>query len=221
MAVPESDPSARAREDGGLTASSANTPGGLDMDRSAARELARKNGVVLVDYDAAWPRLYEEAAARIRSACNDLVVAIEHVGSTSIPGIRAKPYLDIMPGFATFEDGFKAIPAMESLGYESRGEYGIPGRHYFSKWVEGDDSVWKHNVHAYEVGHAEWVRHIVFRDALRAKPALRDEYEALELDLAVRFSDDVNPYADGKTGFVERVIRKFGGPERPAQETPS
>ena len=184
-------------------------------DLSAGRAIARNNGVFLVPYDAAWPALYAEAAAAIREACGELVTRIEHVGSTSIPGIAAKPYLDIMPGFETFEDGFKVVPAMEALGYESRGELGIPGRHYFTKWVEGDDRVWKHNVHAYAVGHGEWVRHLVFRDALRAVPALREEYEALKIELAALHRDEVQPYADAKSEFVERVIRQFGGPERP------
>lgn len=189
------------------------------MEHHAAdRELARRNGVVLVDYDSSWPAQYEEAATRIREVCGGLVVGIEHVGSTSIPGIKAKPYLDIMPGFATFEDGFKVIPAMESLGYESRGEFGIKGRHYFTKWVEGDDRVWKHNVHSYAVGHIEWVRHIIFRDALRADAGLRDEYERLKIHLAATFRDDVNPYADAKTEFVDRVIREHGGPQRPAEK---
>ncbi len=189
-------------------------------DHPSGRELARKNGVVLVDYDPAWPALYAETAAHIQEACGKLVIEIEHVGSTSIPGIKAKPYLDIMPGFSTFDDGFKVVPAMESMGYESRGEYGIPGRHYFSKWTEADDRVWKHNVHGYAVGHVEWVRHLIFRDALRAESALRNEYEALKLELAVRFRDDVDPYSDAKSEFVDRVIRMFGGPGRPVQPLP-
>lgn len=178
------------------------------------RKLAENHGVVLVEYDPDWPLLYGEAAARIQGACRNLVIQVEHVGSTAIPGIRAKPYLDIMPGFAAFEDGFAVVSAMESLGYEARGEFGIPRRHYFTKWVEGDNRVWKHNVHAYAVGDIEWVRHLVFRDALRADAALRDEYEALKVELAARFRDDVNVYAEAKTEFVERVIALHGGPPR-------
>ena len=180
---------------------------------SAGREIAAKNGVVLVEYDPAWPSRYVEAAAGIVAACAGRVTMSEHIGSTSIPGIRAKPYLDIMPGLATFDDGFAIVPAMESLGYSARGEFGIPRRHYFTKWVEDDERVWKHNVHTYVVGDTEWVRHLAFRDALRSDESLRDEYEALKVSLARQF-DDVNLYADAKSEFVDRVIAAHGGPAR-------
>ncbi len=180
----------------------------------AARARLWANRPVLLDYDPAWPAAAAEAAAAILAACTGIVTTVEHVGSTAVPGLRAKPVLDLMPGFATFADGFAAVPAMESLGYEYRGEYGIPGRHYFTKRIEGNDHVWKHNVHAYEVGHPEWVRHLVFRDALRTNNAWRDEYAALKDELALRFPDDVQAYADAKDEFVERVIGAAGGPGR-------
>jgi GrpB-like predicted nucleotidyltransferase (UPF0157 family) len=184
------------------------------------RARARRNGVLLVEYDPAWPQRYQEAAALIRGACGPVLIAIEHIGSTSIPGLASKPYLDIMPGVATFEDGFSLIAGMESLGYASRGEFGIPGRHYFTKWVERDEHIWKHNVHAYPVGHIGWVRHLVFRDALRAHDPVRDEYEALKHRLAAEHPDDVNAYADAKGEFVERVIAAHGGPARPPDFPP-
>lgn len=181
----------------------------------ADRERARKRGVVLVEYDPVWPARFEEAAARIREACGEILAGIEHIGSTSIAGIAAKPFLDLMPGVRTFEDGFKLVAPLESLGYESRGEFGIQGRHYFTKFVEGDEHVWKHNVHAYATDHIEWARHLVFRDALRADSALRDEYELVKRELAARFPDDVDAYAMAKSDFVERVIAAHGGPPRP------
>lgn len=184
------------------------------------RELARRDGVVLVPYDPRWPARYEEAAAAIREACGSVLVAIEHIGSTSIPGIAAKPYLDIMPGLLTYEDGVNVVPGMESLGYEYRGELGIPGRHYFTKWIEGDDHVWKHNVHAYAVDDIEWTRHLVFRDALRATNALRDEYESLKQRLAAEHPDDVDRYAYAKSEFVERILATHGGPQRPPDFPP-
>ncbi len=189
-------------------------------DHSADRVRAEQNGVVLVDYDPLWPDQYEEAARLIREACGPALIAIEHIGSTSIPGLASKPYLDIMPGVATFEDGAKLVPGMRSLGYEYRGEFGIPGRHYFTKWVEADDHVWKHNVHSYAVGHIEWIRHLNFRDALRANDTLRDEYEALKRRLALEHPEEVQAYADAKSEFVERVIATHGGPPRPADFPP-
>jgi GrpB-like predicted nucleotidyltransferase (UPF0157 family) len=110
---------------------------------------------------------------------------------------------------------------MESLGYESRGEMTIPGRHYFTKLIEDDDRVWKHNVHAYATDHIEWTRHLVFRDALRNHNTLRDEYESLKRRLAVQYRDDVNAYAEAKSEFVERVIAAHAGPARPADFPPA
>jgi GrpB-like predicted nucleotidyltransferase (UPF0157 family) len=181
-----------------------------------AEGFAGKGHVRIVPYDPAWPAHFEVAREAILAACNGVVIALEHVGSTAIPGIAGKPYIDLMPGLERFEDGQAMVEGMASLGYSFRGELRIPGRHYFSKWINGDEHVWKHNVHCYAVGHIEWTRHLVFRDALRADPALRDEYERLKFELAARFAKDIEAYADAKSEFVERVILAAGGPQRPA-----
>jgi GrpB-like predicted nucleotidyltransferase (UPF0157 family) len=178
------------------------------------RDKARRGQPVLVPYDARWPERFDEAAAAIQEACGDVIIAVEHIGSTAVTGLTAKPYLDIMPGLRSFEDGRLMVEGMASLGYHARGEFGIPGRHYFSKHIDGDDAVWKHNVHAYAVGHIEWDRHLVFRDALRAGAALREEYAALKRSLAALHTG-IEPYADAKGEFVERVITSHGGPSRP------
>lgn len=180
----------------------------------AALRRARANGVALVPYDPEWPSRFDRAATAIAEACAGVVVTIEHVGSTAIPGLGAKPYIDLMPGLRAWADGPRIVPAMAALGYEYRGEYGVVGRHYFTKFIDGDEHVWKHNVHCYEIGHREWQRHLVFRDALRADEALRDEYWRLKQALAERYPDDVEPYAIGKSDFVERVIAAHGGPAR-------
>lgn len=177
---------------------------------------ARALGVVLRPYDPAWPGRFREAAAVIMEACGGLIVTIEHVGSTSIPGIVAKPYIDIMPGLRRHADGDRIVAPMERLGYEYRGEFGVAGRHFFTRWVDGDRRVWKHNVHCYEVGHVEWRRHLVFRDALRASAELRQSYEVLKRELARVHAADVEAYAAAKSEFVEWVILSAGGPARPA-----
>ena len=179
------------------------------------RKLSSDGGVVLVPYNPLWPERFVDAAFAIAAACPGSVTQIMHVGSTSIPGLAAKPYLDIMPGLAAHADGAAMVGPMKALGYEYRGDFGIPGRHYFTMGIEGDDAVWKHNVHAYEVGHIEWDRHLVFRDALRADSSLAAEYLQLKLDLADRFPTEVQDYANAKTDFVERVLRDHGGPPRP------
>jgi GrpB-like predicted nucleotidyltransferase (UPF0157 family) len=184
------------------------------MDEHEGRARMRAGGPVLVDYDPAWPACFEEAASAIRAASGGLVITVEHIGSTAVAGLRAKPVIDLMPGLGRHEDGPAIVPAMAALGYEYRGEYGVPGRHYFTQWVDDDPHAWKHNVHCYAVGHREWVRHLVFRDALRADPVLRAAYAALKDELALRFPESVEGYAEAKSVFVERVIREAGGPER-------
>ncbi len=182
------------------------------------RDRARAGGVVLRPYDPIWPIRFEEARRGLLEACGGLLVAVEHVGSTAVPGLGAKPYLDLMPGLRRYEDGPGLVEPLAALGYVYRGEYGIRGRHYFNRQVEGDPHVWKHNVHAFAVGHYEWERHLVFRDALRADPALRDQYWAVKVELASRHVDDVEAYAEAKSAFVERVIAAAGGPPRPPEE---
>ncbi len=181
------------------------------------RDRARAQGVVLLPYDPEWPARFEEAKAAILAACGGGLTAIEHVGSTSVPGLGAKPYLDLMPGLRAFEDAAAMLDPMAGLGYEYRGEYGLPGRHYFTKWVEGDAHVWKHNVHTYAVGHIEWTRHLVFRDALRADAGLRQEYWDLKVALSKQFPDNIDAYARAKSEFVERVLAAHGAPARPTQ----
>jgi len=177
----------------------------------------RAGGTVLVPYDPLWPRHFQEIRDQILSVAADLLVEVEHIGSTALPGLAAKPFLDLMPCLRSYDDGLALAERLGVLGYEYKGEYGIPGRHYFSKWIDTGAPACKHNVHAYEVGHAEWTRHLVFRDALRADSALRAEYEAFKENLAAVHHDDVQAYASAKSGFVDAVISRFGGPPRPAQ----
>lgn len=91
--------------------------------------------VLVVEYDAAWPRRYEEERARIVDALGELMTAIEHVGSTAVPGLGGKPVIDIMIGVARQEDGESCVGPLEALGYEYRGEAGIPGRLFFRRGV--------------------------------------------------------------------------------------
>ena len=134
----------------------------------------------LAEYQEAWPRLFEEEARAIRDACGDRLIGIEHIGSTSIPGLAAKPILDIMPLLVRFAEGFDIVPAMESLGYESRGAWGIERRHYF---VKGSPRT--HHVHMYEMGDDEAVRHLLFRDYLRGRPGVAADYERLKRRLTL------------------------------------
>lgn len=171
--------------------------------------------VLLVAPDPRWPALFAEAAARMRDACGDALVAVEHIGSTSVPGLAAKPVIDIMPLFADESARPRVVAALTALGYVHKGESGIPRRSYFGRRTDPASGAWKHNVHAFVAGDAFAVRHLVFRDALRADASVREAYERLKRELAARFPDDVEAYAEAKGEFVDRVIAAAGGPPRP------
>jgi GrpB-like predicted nucleotidyltransferase (UPF0157 family) len=164
--------------------------------------------VIIVDYDPRWPDRFEAAAAAIRGACGERLVGIEHVGSTAVPGLPAKPIIDLMPLVARFEDGAACVEAMTALGYEYRGEFGIPGRHYFVRNESGqaEDERPQEHVHMLVAGSDEAERHLLFRDYLRTHPERRDAYAILKRALALRHGEDREAYTAGKTAFVQATL---------------
>jgi GrpB-like predicted nucleotidyltransferase (UPF0157 family) len=161
-----------------------------------------ERGIVkLAPYDAEWQRLFEEEKARIQAAIGQWVLDIQHVGSTSIPGVVAKPILDIGVAVENFEEASVCIEPLEQLGYEYHGENGIPRRHYF---VMGDPRT--HHLHVNEVHSRDWENQVFFRDYLIQHPEFAQEYAALKLELAGRFPTDRDAYLEGKAPFIERVL---------------
>ena len=156
--------------------------------------------IVLAPYDPVWPSQFAAARKEILSACNGLVTEVHHVGSTAIPGLAAKPVIDLMPIVRRREDGFACVTAMQALGYTHRGEHGIEGRHYF---VRGTPR--SHHAHLFAAGHPEVKRHLLFRDYLRAHADEGAAYERLKRNLAAKFGDDRQAYAAAKTPFCERI----------------
>jgi GrpB-like predicted nucleotidyltransferase (UPF0157 family) len=156
--------------------------------------------VLVVEYDPEWPRRYEEERGRIVAAFGGLIAAIEHVGSTAVPGLGGKPIIDIMIGVPRLEDGERCVGPMESLGYEYRGEAGIPGRLFFGKGLPRT-----HHVHLVEHGGDFWGRLLLFRDFLRAHPETAAEYYEFKKGLAARFRTDREAYTEAKTAFIRSV----------------
>lgn len=163
------------------------------------------NAIVIADYDPVWPAQAAEEIARIRAALGNRLLAIEHVGSTSVPGLAAKPLLDLMGGLQTLDEARACIPHTEALGYRYRPGDSIPDRVYFNKGPEGART---HHLYLVELGGEYWVRHMVFRDALRADPALAAEYAALKRRLAAQYGSDTIGYTDAKTDFITAVEAK-------------
>ena len=120
-----------------------------------------------------------------------------------MPGLAAKPILDILPVAAGPAKALEAVSRMTKLGYRYRGENGIAGRFYFDRVVEGRTVM---HVHMFPAGHPEVQRHLVFRDHLRTNPDVASEYERLKRELATRYRDDRQTYTDSKAAFITRVI---------------
>jgi GrpB-like predicted nucleotidyltransferase (UPF0157 family) len=160
--------------------------------------------VVIRDYDPQWPALYEEEKALILGAISEWVVAIEHVGSTSVPGLAAKPIIDITVAVRQIGDALHCIPPLATVGYfyVPSAEVYIPERRYFSK---GPQARHRH-LHMVEATSAFWQEHILFRNYLRAHPATAQEYAALKRRLAETYGSDHMGYTDAKGDFIHSVV---------------
>jgi GrpB-like predicted nucleotidyltransferase (UPF0157 family) len=159
----------------------------------------------LVPYDPTWPLEFEAEAARIERACADLELRLEHIGSTAIPGLSAKPIIDILAGRPPRAAVAPYIAAMKQIGYEHKGAYGIPGRQYFRRGAPRS-----HHVHMVSWTSAFWREHLAFRDFLRDHPERAREYDALKRELAPVSGDDHAAYVKGKGPFVRAVLREAG-----------
>jgi len=163
--------------------------------------------VVIVAYDPRWPALYEEEKRLLRDLLGDALVAIEHIGSTAVPGLGAKPIIDIMAAVRRLADAEACIPALAAVGYEYAPEFEtiIPERRFFRKGPPGCRT---HHLHIVEVTSEFWDHHLLFRDYLRAHPAVAEEYLQLKKRLAVRFAGDRASYTEAKSDFILGVVAK-------------
>ena len=164
-----------------------------------------ERGIVrLTPYQPAWAEMFEIERERLEAAIGPFVLDIQHVGSTSIPGIPAKPIIDIGVAVRNFEEAAICIDPVVALGYTYRGENGIPRRHYFRKGNE--EEVRTHHVHINEIDGPDWENQILFRDYLRAHPETAEQYAKIKRDLAQRYPKDRIAYLYGKAPFIEHIL---------------
>jgi GrpB-like predicted nucleotidyltransferase (UPF0157 family) len=159
--------------------------------------------ITIAEYDSRWPSLYEEERDRIVDVLGDVVLDIQHVGSTAVPGLGAKPIIDIMVAVADLAVIEECIQPLEALGYEFQGEAGVPGRLFFGKGVPRT-----HHVHMVEQEGDVWKNALLFRDFLRANPEEANQYHQLKRQLAARFGADREAYTEAKTEFIESVLAR-------------
>jgi GrpB-like predicted nucleotidyltransferase (UPF0157 family) len=156
----------------------------------------------VVMYDDHWPAEYEAEAERIREAIGEVAVRIHHIGSTAVPGLSAKPVIDVLVEVSGLAKLDALSPRMESLGYEAKGEFGIAGRRYFRR--DNAFGVRTHQIHAFELRSAQTDRHLAFRDYLISHPEVARAYGELKRQLAAHFPNDIDAYMDGKDSFVKQ-----------------
>ena len=172
--------------------------------------------IVVVDYDPSWPTLYEREADRVRNALGEAAVAVEHVGSTAIPGMAARPNIAIAVGLTSMDVAGTCIAPLEGLGFEALDELGVSGRLLFRRHADDSRSArLSYAVHLAGTETEYWKDHILFRDFLRLQPAVAARYAELKRELAEKFPNHREAYGKGKEPFIKLVLgRARSGPPR-------
>jgi GrpB-like predicted nucleotidyltransferase (UPF0157 family) len=160
--------------------------------------------IFVLPYDPLWVESFNVEAKNLRSLFGAEIVEIHHIGSTSIPGMAAKPIVDVLPVVRDIHVIDRFNPVMHESGYLPSGEYGMPGRRYF---VKGCINQRSHHIHIYQSGHGDIERHLAFRDYLRTHPNKAKEYEVLKINLVKKYSEDREAYINGKDGFIKELER--------------
>ena len=162
--------------------------------------------IEVVPYDPAWKTAFESLKAMLNGILGDLVIAIEHVGSTSVEGLAAKPIIDIdvvMESYAVFPD---IVTRLAEAGFKHRGDLGIAGREAFKRTF--DDGFMTYHLYVCPKGGEELTRHIALRDYLRTHPDARDEYGALKMANAEKYRYDIDGYIEAKGPFIRGIMEK-------------
>lgn len=155
--------------------------------------------VEVVSYDENWPKLFELEKDILLGKIGHIILAVHHIGSTSIEGLSAKPIIDIILAVGSLNQLDESKRKFEALDYEVMGEYGISRRRYYRKGRYNRT----HQIHAYQAGDHHIHRHLAFRDYIKAHPYVKKEYENLKVKIASECENDIERYCYGKDKFVK------------------
>ena len=162
--------------------------------------------VQVIDYDPEWPRIFERVRSYVWPAVRDIALSVEHVGSTSVPGLRAKPVIDACIVVASSKDVPACIERLASIGYVHRGNLGVPEREAFHH----PDALPKHHLYLSPRESLSLKNHLGLRDYLRSHPEAAREYGDVKAELARRFPADIDSYIVGKTEFILGILGAIG-----------
>ncbi len=204
MPTPSGSRRPRARE---AALTDASTPPSPDSPLGLASDAA-----IVVPHDTRWAGEFRREAASLSVLLAGLVEAIEHVGSTSVPGLDAKPLLDLGLAFRDRAALEEARVRLGGAGYDDLGDLGDAGGVILAK---GPAAARTHLLHLVELADPQWPRLVAFRDALRADPARREEYAALKRRLAAEFPRDRPAYLEGKSTFIRTTLERLADGDRP------
>jgi len=171
--------------------------------------------IVVMDYNPQWPVVFERLRARVWPAIADVALGIEHVGSTAVPGLAAKPIIDVTIVVADRRGLEAVIGRLEGIGYRHRGDLGVRGREAFANPPAPPDSpdmpdTPAHHLYACVQGGLALRNHLAVRDRLRRDLSAAAAYSRLKKELARRFADDLDAYIAGKTDFILSLLKDAG-----------
>lgn len=159
--------------------------------------------VTIVPYDEQWPGLFEAERVLLKTILGQVISRIHHIGSTSVPGLAAKPVIDILLEVVDLNKLDELNAEMENAGYTARGENGIQNRRYFTKG--GDQRT--HHVHAFVIGDTQIVKHVAFRDYLIKNKKVAEQYAEIKCAAARECENDTHRYSALKTDFIKHHLR--------------
>lgn len=163
--------------------------------------------VVVLPYDENWAHAFRDIEAELKAALGSLAKRIEHVGSTSVPGLWAKPIIDIDTVIENRSLLDRVIRALETAGYRHEGDLGIPGREAFA--YEGKTHLMKHHLYVCAEDSRELKRHLAFRDYLRAHPEAVNEYGRVKREAAALYPYDIDGYIAHKSPFIAKIYEEL------------
>ena len=164
----------------------------------------KRHTVKIVNHDPEWAKLAAEACQAVRSACGELLVDVQHVGSTAVPRLPAKPILDIAAAVVTFDSMPELVRRLASIGYRHRRDHGEAGGHLLV--VDSAPDIRTIHLHVVKQNGRQWRNYLRFRDLLRRRPAIRKRYAELKRDIARICRDDRELYTASKADFIRKVL---------------